>query len=99
MHSISSIALSCLNAASLSLNASANNVANALTPGYRREQVVQQSDADGGVSAALRQLPESEENLADDIVSQRAASYVFKANLRVIQTSDRVLGALLDAFA
>jgi len=99
MDSISSIALSGLNAASLSLNASANNVANALTPGYRREQVVAQSEAGGGVSAAVRQLPDGDENLAEDMVTQLAASYAFKANVRVIQTSERMLGSLLDAFA
>ncbi|HJW12663.1 MAG TPA: flagellar basal body protein [Albitalea sp.] len=96
MNSISSIAQSGMNAALVRLDAAANNIANLQTPGYRREQVAQQEQAQGGVSASIERAPQPGENLAEDIVQQMAASYAFKANLRTIQTQDVMMGALLD---
>ena len=37
--------------------------------------------------------------LADDLVGQRISLYSFAANLRTVQTEDRMLGTLLDARA
>src|SRR5205085_1881745 len=56
MNSLSSIAMSGLGAAQLRLDASANNGANAATPGYRRQLVLQESEAGGGVAVALAHL-------------------------------------------
>ena len=54
MASLSSIGSSGLQAAQLRLDASANNVANANTPGYRRLSVAQQAVADSaGVRATV----------------------------------------------
>ena len=91
-----STALSGLNAASLWLDTSANNIANGLTPGYRRQTVVQQAVPDGGVSATVVQADAVGESLAEDIVTQMSASYAFKADLKVLKTQDEVLGSLLD---
>jgi flagellar hook protein FlgE len=99
MNSISSIALSGLNAAMLRLDAAGNNIANSQTPGYRRQSVVQTEDAGGGVSTSVERTVEPGENLAQDIVDQMSASYSFKANLRVVKTQDEMLGALLDVRA
>jgi flagellar hook-associated protein FlgK len=99
MNSISAIAGSGLQAARLGLDAAANNIANAGTPGYRREQVLQQADPAGGVRAALATLPAPGDDLAADLVGQRMAAYSFKAGVRVLQTADRMMGTLLDAFA
>ena len=57
MSSISSIASSGLQAAQLRLDASANNVANMNTPGYRRESVSQQAAPDNaGVRATVQRV-------------------------------------------
>ncbi|TAF86451.1 MAG: hypothetical protein EAZ54_01605, partial [Curvibacter sp.] len=50
MNSISSIALSGLNAAQTSLNASAHNVANLATEGFKRQETVQSAQSGGGVT-------------------------------------------------
>lgn len=96
MNSISSIALSGLNAAMLRLDAAGNNIANLQTPGYKRQSVSQTEAAQGGVSASVEHVVESDNNLAQDIVDQMSAGYSFKANLRVVKTQDEMLGALLD---
>jgi flagellar hook-associated protein FlgK len=99
MNSLSSIAQSGIAAALLRLDASANNIANAATPGYRRQLVVQESPPGGGVTARPERGVTNGENLAEDLVRQRLAAYAFKANLRVIQTQHEMLGSLLDVQA
>jgi len=96
MNSISSIALSGINAAQLSLGASAHNIANAQTPGFHRQQVAQAEQAGGGVGAALLRSPQEGESLADDMVGQRVSSYVLQANVLVLKTEQQTLGSLLD---
>lgn len=89
-------ALSGMNAASLRLDTSANNVANSLTPGYKRQSTVQQATPGGGVSASVTQADSAGESLAEDLVTQIDASTQYTANLKVVQMQDRMLGALLD---
>ncbi len=55
MNSISSIALSGLNAAQTSLNASAHNVANLATEGFKRQETVQTAQSGGGVTTSVRE--------------------------------------------
>lgn len=95
----SSIASSSLRAAELSLSVSAHNVANLQTPGFRRQSVLQEEQAGGGVVARLTRVPQEGANLAEDVVKQKLAAYAFVASLRAIQTHDHMLGALLDAAA
>ena len=99
MNSISSIAQSGMSAAMLTLGAAANNIANAQTPGYRRQVVLQESQPQGGVLSSVGRTVEPGDKLAEDIVGQKLASYSFKANLRVIRTQDEMLGSLLDLHA
>ena len=99
MNSLSSIAHSGLNAALFRLGAAANNIANAQTPGYRRQFVEQEALAEGGVAVSVGQTQEATANLADDLVQQMVAAYSFKANLRTIQTQHVMLGSLLDVTA
>jgi flagellar hook protein FlgE len=96
MNSIASIALSGMNAASTTLAASAHNVANALTPGFRRTLAAPAALPGGGVSVTLLQAAEPGDALAEDIVQQKIAGYAFKANVLTLQTQDRMLGSLLD---
>jgi flagellar hook-associated protein FlgK len=99
MNAIGPIALSGLRTAQRGLDVSAQNVANALTPGYRRLELVPAAQPEGGVTATVRQLLGEGADLAADLVAQQAAVYSFRANLKVLQTSDRLLGSLLDALA
>jgi flagellar hook-associated protein FlgK len=93
------IASSGMHAATQRANVAANNIANAMTPAYRREQLLQQTDPSGGVRTSVTQLPQPGEDLASDVVDQQAALYSFKANVRVAQVSDQMMGTLLDTFA
>ena len=99
MNALSTIAGSGLAAAQLRLDVAANNVANAATPGYRRQALMQEAQAGGGVVSQVGQAGSDTENLAEDVVQQMVAAYSFKANLRVIETQDRLVGALLDVTA
>jgi flagellar basal body rod protein FlgC len=100
MNSTLSIAMSGLNAASTRLNVSAHNIANSQTPEFRRQQVEQTALAEGGVSVSLDTASEFESaplaSLTEDVVQQMSAAYAFKANLKVIQTEQDLLGQLLD---
>jgi flagellar hook protein FlgE len=101
MASLSSIGSSGLQAAQLRLDASANNVANMNTPGYRRQAVAQQAVAD---SAGVRATVQREQQAAGvalekEAVEQMSATYAFKANLQTIKTQDEMMGSLLDVKA
>ena len=96
MNSISSIALSGMAAATLGLDASANNIANAQTPGYRRQSVARTEQPGGGVQAALEPAAQAGESLVEDAVQQRMDFYAFEANALVLRRADRMLGSLLD---
>ena len=96
MASISSNALSGMNAAQTQLQASANNVANLATPDYRRQEVVLTPNAGGGVQAQTVQVEAVGSSLEADVVSQLQAKNSFLANLAVFKTSNQLAGALLD---
>jgi flagellar hook protein FlgE len=98
MNSIA-IAFSGMNAATTRLGVAAHNIANAATPAFRRQQVVQHTQANGGVNTSVTQADIAGSDLASDIVAQKVALYSFKANLRTVQVEDEMLGALLDVKA
>ncbi len=89
------IARTGLSAATLRLDSAAHNIANAMTPKFRRQQVVQAAQVHGGVSASTTRAAQSGGGLAADLVEQMAALYDFKANLQTIKVQDRILGSLL----
>ncbi len=99
MSPISSTALSGLNAASLQLQSSAHNIANAQTPGFRRQLVLQSAEAAGGVSASVAQAVEPGESLAEDIVNQMSASVLYRANAQTLRTDRDLAGTLVDLLA
>lgn len=99
MASISSISLSGMNAAQTQLDSSAHNVANNSTPEFRRQQVVQTEQKDGGVSAAITRSANEGHALEADLVAQLQAKNAFLANLAVFKTSNQMAGALLDKTA
>lgn len=99
MASISSIALSGMNAAQTQLNVSAHNVANLSTEGFKRQQTVQTEQPDGGVKTSVKRSPVEGNALEADVVSQLQAKNAFLANLAVFKTSNQMAGALLDKTA
>jgi len=96
MSPVASIGLSGLNAASLRLASAAHNVANLQTPEFRRQQVLQQAQPEGGVQAQITRAEQPGTALAEDVVMQMQASAAYRANLGVIKTEDEMLGRLLD---
>lgn len=99
MTSLSSIALSGMNAAQTTLNSSAHNIANMNTTGFRRQEVVQTAQTDGGVSTSLSAAAAAGPSLVTDVVAQLQAKNSFLANLTVFKTSDKMAGTLLDKTA
>jgi flagellar hook-associated protein FlgK len=98
--STTSIALSGMNAAMLQLDVSAGNIANAQTPNYRKQAVENVAAPDGqGVKSTIVQTRDAQSSIEGDVVSQLAATYYFKANMKVLQTEERMMGSLLDARA
>jgi flagellar hook protein FlgE len=96
MNSISAIAFSGMNAATARMGVSAHNVANVQTAGFRRQQVLQQTQPGGGVTTRITQAEAAGSDLAADAVQQMTALYSFKANLRTVQVEHEMLGSLLD---
>ena len=100
-------ALSGMQAAQRRLDTSAHNVANVLTPDFRRQEVAQSARPGfGGVDVHVErdETPSAPGasgigHLAEDLVGQRLSLYSFEANLRTVQAHDRMLGTLLDTQA
>lgn len=99
MNSVASVAQSGMNAAQRSLQVSAHNIANLGTAGLRRQQAVQATAADGGVTSSVTRASAPGSDLAADIVDQLQARHLFLANLAVFKTASRMTGSLLDATA
>lgn len=99
MTAVSSIASSGLHVAQQRLDASAHNVANQPTPGFRRQQVQQQERAQGGVQSQTTRAVQAGVAPVQEAVEQISASYTYLANLKVLRTDDRMQGQLLDVKA
>ncbi len=101
--SASAIGLSGMRAAQRQLDSHAHNVANVQTPDFKRQLTTQTARPDAGgveTQTALESgVPAPFVGLADDLVGQRMSLYSFAANLRTVQTEDRMLGTLLDTKA
>jgi flagellar hook protein FlgE len=100
MVSALSTALSGMNAAQLGLQASAHNIANLSTEGFRREQVAPAEAANGaGVEASLTRAGTTGSAIETDLVGLLQGKNAFLANLAVFRASDRMHGSLLDIAA
>lgn len=97
MNSTTSIALSGLKAAQTQLGASAHNIANQATQGYKRQTVQVAVMPEGGVRAQVATAPKAGNRLEEDVVGQLQAKNGFMANLAVFKAQERMVGALLDA--
>jgi len=96
MLSVAALSLSGMDAAQAALDASAHNIANGDTKGFRRQLVTQSTVAGGGVATALTHAPDAGNALEADIVDQLVAKNAFLANLAVFRTSNKMLGSLLN---
>lgn len=85
-----------MNAAQTQLQASAHNVANLATSGFRRQEVVQTAQAGGGVTTQTVRAEAVGSSLEADVVAQLQAKNSFLANLAVFKASNTLMGALLD---
>lgn len=94
-----STALSGMNAASRHIGVSGHNIANAMTPGFRRQQVQQSAEPQGGVRTTISTAALPGDALAEDIVGQMAASIVYRANAQTLRTQRDLTGTLLDVMA
>ncbi len=97
MNSTTSIALSGMNAAQAQLGASAHNIANQGTQGFKRQTVQVAVLAEGGARATVSTTPKAGNRLEDDVVGLLQAKTSYMANLTVFKAQDRMVGALLDA--
>jgi flagellar hook protein FlgE len=96
MGSVSSIALSGMNAAAVSMDSAAHNIANLNTAKFRRQEVEQASVAPAGVTTSLTQAPRVGSAPEEDMVGMLQAKNAFLANLAVFKTADSMAGSLLD---
>lgn len=99
MRSLSSIAQSGLQAAQARLGASAHNIANMQTDGFKRDTVSAQAAPQGGVVVSISQAAQAGSNLTQDVVDQMSAKDAFMANVQILKTADRMVGSLLDVRA
>jgi flagellar basal-body rod protein FlgC len=115
MSSVSSVARSGLQFASSILEASALNVANLQTDGYRALRVQGVTTDAGGVRAVATRpdVPGvtvadsltgaarelSNVRLEDEVISQVVSSFIYAANARVLQAEDEAVGTLLNRTA
>lgn len=99
MTTLSSTALTGVNAAQTQLNVSAHNIANVNTPRFKRQEVTLIAQTQGGVQTFVESADMTGSALASDVVTQLQAKHAFLANLAVFKTHDRIAGALLDQSA
>lgn len=99
MTPLASIALSGMTAATSRLGASAHNLANLGTAGFRRQIASTEPLPGGGAAPRLDRAAEPGPSLETDVVGLLSAKHAFLANLAVFRTSDEMTGALLDTVA
>ena len=97
MSSTAATALSGMNAAQTSLQASAANVAGLGNPSLRRRLVEQSTAPASGVAAQVVEASAPGDAEANDVVTMLQSKNAFLANLSVFRTADRMTGTLLDS--
>ena len=104
MADIFSSAASGLRATSQNLRERANNVANATTPDFQRQEVRTQSQEAGGVTTDVvdvgpsqnSEQPGADARLAEDLIGAKKAETSFKANATVLASTDKTFDEALD---
>lgn len=100
---VNSMGLSGMNTAALGMAVSANNVANVNTKDFKAKRMEQEDLAQGGTRpAAIRESEEpstpegSNVDLASEFTNQITQSGAYKANLKVIEAQNQLLGTALN---
>lgn len=88
--------MSGMNAAQTQLNASAHNIANSMTSGFKRQDVALQASSNGGVNTTLVTAADQMQSIETDIVQQLQANNAYLANLTVFRSSNQMMGSLLS---
>ena len=79
------------------LAASAHNTANTLTEGFARVQADGIEARDGGVEVNLSTAPgDGGPDPVAEVIEQRSAAVLYRANLKAVKTAEDMLGELLD---
>jgi flagellar basal body rod protein FlgC len=90
-------AVSGMRLAESKLAASAHNTANTLTDGFARVQAEGAEARDGGVEVNISSLPpESGPDPVAEIIEQKSAAVMYRANLKVVKTAEEMIGEILD---
>ena len=93
---IEAIALTGIEAGQARLAVAANNIANAVTPGFERQSVIQSAQPGGGTLSRVTAASDNGGSLLDDQVNQLTASYAIQANVFSLKIAHDTLGTLLD---
>lgn len=96
MSTVSSIAVSGMQAAQQRMQSSAHNVANLGTENFKREETTSKPRAGGGINVQVQQAATPGPSLEKDMVDQLQAKNAFLANLKVFKTADAMAGVLLN---
>ncbi len=94
-----STSVSGMHAADFMLAATADNIANTDTAGYRPWQVNMTAQATGGVSAGATKGAPGGQDLVDDMTALVIGAVVYKANARAYSAAADTDQSLFDAFA
>jgi flagellar basal-body rod protein FlgC len=92
------------------MSATANNLANVNTDGFKKDRVTLGENQNGGVSATVSKVNTpgstveaqgttrelSNVDLAEEITDTMTTRAGYSANLKVLQSQDELLGTLLD---
>jgi hypothetical protein len=97
MSALFSVSASGMQAAQTTLDASAHNIAKLGTSGFRRQQVVRQSSATGGVETKVAPASVPGQAPEIDLVAPLQARSAFQLNAVVFKTNERMLGSLFDS--
>lgn len=97
MSSSFSVSASGMQAAQATLDASAHNLANLGSPGFRRQQVLQQSTPTGGVETTVTSAPLPGHAPETDLVALLQARSAFQLNRVVFKADQWMLGSLLNS--
>jgi len=99
MLNLATVAQSGLQAAQNRLGASAHNVANGQTDGFKRVQAQATAQPQVGVQVTFSRAATEGADVNQDVVDQLSAKPSFAANLAVLKTADQMMGSLLDTKA
>lgn len=89
--------INAMQAASFELATSAHNVANSSTPDYKTIEVQRRESFNGPEVSTSRS--DHGTNISEEMVQQMRSSYDFKANAKVVQFQNEMVGTVINMMA